>query len=40
MFAEVLSRLGDLRSGRDPPPRRASNFISGSRSMPVTFATI
>ena len=40
MFAEVLSRLGDLRLAGDPLPRRASNFISGPETMPVTFAAI
>ena len=36
MFAEVLRRLPDLQLA-GPVTRRASNFISGPESMPVTF---
>jgi cytochrome P450 family 142 subfamily A polypeptide 1 len=38
MFREVLRRLPDLQlAPGDPLPYRASNFITGPESMPVTF---
>jgi cytochrome P450 family 142 subfamily A polypeptide 1 len=37
MLEEVLGRLPDLElASAAPPPRRASNFISGLESLPVT----
>jgi cytochrome P450 family 142 subfamily A polypeptide 1 len=38
MFEEVVRRMPGLRLATDePPPRRASNFISGIERMPVTL---
>ena len=38
MFEQLFARLPDLDlATREPLPRRASNFISGLESMPVTF---
>ena len=38
MIAEALRRLPDLELATEAPlPRRASNFVSGLESMPVTF---
>ncbi len=38
MFGQLLTRLPDLTLASDDlPPRRASNFISGIESLPVTF---
>jgi cytochrome P450 family 142 subfamily A polypeptide 1 len=38
MFEQLFARLPDLAlATRGPLPRRASNFISGLESMPVTF---
>jgi cholest-4-en-3-one 26-monooxygenase len=36
LVEEVLRRMPDLAlAGEDPPPRRASNFISGLEALPV-----
>jgi cytochrome P450 family 142 subfamily A polypeptide 1 len=41
MFTELLRRLPDLELTTDDRlPRRASNFISGLESMPVTFTPV
>jgi cytochrome P450 family 142 subfamily A polypeptide 1 len=38
MFEQLFARLPDLALATPAPlPRRASNFISGLESMPVTF---
>ena len=38
MFEEILRRMPHLRLLSDqPPPRRASNFISGIESLPVEY---
>jgi cholest-4-en-3-one 26-monooxygenase len=38
MFEQLFTRLPDLALATSGPlPRRASNFISGIESMPVTF---
>jgi cytochrome P450 family 142 subfamily A polypeptide 1 len=38
MIPEVLRRLPDLQLATEGPlPRRASNFVSGLESLPVTF---
>jgi cholest-4-en-3-one 26-monooxygenase len=38
MIPEVLRRMPDMQlATADPLPRRASNFVSGLESMPVTF---
>jgi cytochrome P450 family 142 subfamily A polypeptide 1 len=41
MFTELLRRLPDLQLATDDPlPRRASNFITGLETMPVTFSPV
>jgi cytochrome P450 family 142 subfamily A polypeptide 1 len=41
MFTELLRRLPDLTLNTDDAlPRRASNFISGLETMPVTFTPV
>jgi cholest-4-en-3-one 26-monooxygenase len=41
MFTELLRRLPDMALASDHPlPRRASNFVSGLETMPVSFTPI
>lgn len=40
MFGELLRRLPDLRLAGEPLPRRASNFISGPETMPLSFTPV
>jgi len=37
-FEEMLQRMPDPELlGPDPPPRRASNFISGIEELPLVY---